>query len=147
MSLAFIFKTVVILGRPFLVTVNVIINCSNSSVKLLLKNITIELDVLNICKQTNFGFDEVWHINSIEEIHEVRDIISLCISDLLEDVLIMDDGFLERLNLDDATQLIKCMNDAYCSHIVGWIPKKEVYKELPLQKLIPSNTETPILEL
>lgn len=61
----------------------------------------------------------------------------------------MDDDFLRRLNFDDATQLIKCMNDAHCSHIAGRMPKKEVYEEQPPQtkNLIPSNIEAPIFEL
>lgn len=69
--------------------------------------------------------------NSIEEIYEIRDILSLCIFDLLEVALTIDDSFLERLNFNDATQILKCMNDAFCSYVVRWTPKKEVFENLP----------------
>lgn len=104
---------------------------------------TLELNVYSICKQPNIDYDEVKGVNSTEEIHEAGDVISLCISDLLEFVLIMIDSFLGRHNFDDDTQILKCLNGALCSHIVWWMPKKEVYEELPTQKkkLIPSNIQ------
>ncbi|XP_075500108.1 uncharacterized protein LOC142538692 [Primulina tabacum] len=40
-----------ILGRPFLVTSNALINCRNGIMKLSFRNMTLELNVFNLCKQ------------------------------------------------------------------------------------------------
>jgi hypothetical protein len=42
----------VILGRPFLVTFNALINCRNGLIKLSFGNMTLEMNILNICKQS-----------------------------------------------------------------------------------------------
>jgi hypothetical protein len=55
----------VILGRPFLATSNALINCRNGIMKLTFGNMTIELNIFNICKQPAIDDDE-------EEIHEVN---------------------------------------------------------------------------
>lgn len=107
----------VVLERPFLATTDIVINCRNDIVNLPLR-MTLELNVYSICKQPNIDYDEVKGVNSTEEIHEAGDVISLCISDLLEFVLIMIDSFLGRHNFDDDTQILKCLNGALCSHIV-----------------------------
>jgi hypothetical protein len=41
----------VILGRPFLVTSNALINCRNGLMKLSFENMTLEMNIFNICKQ------------------------------------------------------------------------------------------------
>jgi len=41
----------VILGRLFLATSNVLINCRNGLMKLSFGNMTLEMNVFNICKQ------------------------------------------------------------------------------------------------
>jgi hypothetical protein len=41
----------VILGRPFLATSNVLINCRNGLMKLSFGNMTLEMNIFNICKQ------------------------------------------------------------------------------------------------
>ena len=41
----------VILGRPFLATSNALINCRNGVMKLSFENMTLEMNVFNICKQ------------------------------------------------------------------------------------------------
>jgi hypothetical protein len=41
----------VILGRPFLATSNALINCRNGLMKLSFGNMTLEMDIFNICKQ------------------------------------------------------------------------------------------------
>ena len=43
----------VILGRLFLVTVDALINCKNGLMNLSFENITLELNVFNICRQPN----------------------------------------------------------------------------------------------
>jgi hypothetical protein len=41
----------VILGRPFLTTFNALINCRNGLMKLSFGNMTLEMNIFNICKQ------------------------------------------------------------------------------------------------
>jgi len=41
----------VILGRPFLATFNAFINCRNGLMKLSFENMTLEMNIFNICKQ------------------------------------------------------------------------------------------------
>ena len=41
----------VILGRPFLATSNALINCKNGVLNLSFRNMTLELNVFNVCKQ------------------------------------------------------------------------------------------------
>jgi hypothetical protein len=41
----------VILGRPFLATSNALINCRNELMKLSFGNMTLEMNIFNICKQ------------------------------------------------------------------------------------------------
>ena len=41
----------VILGRPFLATSNTLINCRNGVINLSFGNMTLEMNVFNICKQ------------------------------------------------------------------------------------------------
>ena len=43
----------VILGRPFLATANALINCRNGLMNLSFGNMTLELNVFNMCKQHN----------------------------------------------------------------------------------------------
>jgi hypothetical protein len=48
----------VILGRPFLATSNVLINCKNGIMKLTFGNMTDELNIFNNCKQPVIDDDE-----------------------------------------------------------------------------------------
>jgi hypothetical protein len=41
----------VILGCPFLATFNALINCRNGLIKLSFGNMTLEMNIFNICKQ------------------------------------------------------------------------------------------------
>jgi hypothetical protein len=41
----------VILGRPFLATSNALINCRNGLMKLSFRNMTLKMNIFNICKQ------------------------------------------------------------------------------------------------
>ncbi|XP_073133296.1 uncharacterized protein [Henckelia pumila] len=58
----------VILGRPFLATSNALINCRNGIMKLSFGNMTLELNVFNLCKQPSINEDE--DDNAIETIVE-----------------------------------------------------------------------------
>lgn len=85
----------VIFGRPFLGTTNTITNCINGVIRLAFGNMTMKLNVFNICKQPILDTEEVHDINLIEEVCREDDIISLCISVPFEMVLVVDKNFLE----------------------------------------------------
>jgi hypothetical protein len=57
----------VILGRPFLATSNALINCRNGLMKLSFGNMTIEMNIFNICKQPGDDND-LQEVDSIEEL-------------------------------------------------------------------------------
>lgn len=45
----------------------------------------------------------------------------------------MEDYLHEKYNFVDAAQILKYRNDAHCSHIVWWMPNKEIYEVLSPQ--------------
>jgi len=57
----------VILGRPFLETSNALINCRNGLMKLSFENMTLEMNIFNICKQPgdNNDLQEVYFIEKL----------------------------------------------------------------------------------
>ena len=60
----------VILGRPFLATSNALINCRNGVLNISFGNMTLELNVFNVCKQPGEDTD-VHEVDVIEElVHE-----------------------------------------------------------------------------
>ncbi|KAH9780119.1 hypothetical protein KPL71_007961 [Citrus sinensis] len=68
----------VILGRPFLTTTNTLINCRNEVMNLSFGNMTLELNVSNMCKQPHHQEDDD---NENEEI----DLIELIIEEHIQD--------------------------------------------------------------
>ena len=57
----------IILGRPFLATSNVLINCWNGLMKLSFGNMTLEMNIFNICKQPGDDNDSR-EVDVIEEL-------------------------------------------------------------------------------
>jgi hypothetical protein len=57
----------VILGRLFLATSNALIICRNGLIKLLFENITLEMNIFNICKQPEDDND-LQEVDVIEEL-------------------------------------------------------------------------------
>jgi hypothetical protein len=57
----------VILGRLFLVTSNALINCRNGLMKLSFGNMTLEMNISNICKQPGYDND-LQEVDLIEEL-------------------------------------------------------------------------------
>jgi hypothetical protein len=57
----------IILGRPFLATSNALINCRNGLIKLSFGNMTLEMNVFNICKQPKDDTD-LQEVDLIEEL-------------------------------------------------------------------------------
>jgi hypothetical protein len=77
----------VILGCPFLATSNALINCRNGLMKLLFGNMTLEMNIFNICKQP--GDD-----NDLQEV----DLIEELVHDQLESTL-------SKIELDESEEL------------------------------------------
>ena len=61
-------QTPVILGRPFLTTTNVIINCKNGSRRLTFGDMTKEVNVFNLVRQPRDINDQTFEVNSIENL-------------------------------------------------------------------------------
>jgi len=57
----------VILGRPFLATSNALINCRNGLMKLSFENMTLKMNIFNICKQPGDENDS-HEVNVIEKL-------------------------------------------------------------------------------
>ena len=81
----------VILGRPFLATANALINCRNGIMNLSFGNMTLELNVFNMCKQPYDEDNEIENLELIEPILEehiqqgsLSDPIDICSATLLE---------------------------------------------------------------
>ena len=60
----------VILGHPFLATSNAIINCRNGLVQMSFGNMTLELNIFDLCKQPREVDEEIHEINLIESFVE-----------------------------------------------------------------------------
>jgi hypothetical protein len=58
----------IILGRPFLATSNALINCRNELMKLSFGNMTLEMNIFNICKQP--GDD-----NNLQEVDLIEELV------------------------------------------------------------------------
>jgi hypothetical protein len=113
----------VILGRPFLATSNALINCRNGLMKLSFGNMTLEMNIFNICKQPRDNTD-LQEVDFIEKlVHDQFETISNEIE------------FNESENL----QMIYFQEESKASN---WRPQIE---ELPSQSIesIPSSVQPP----
>jgi len=61
-------QTPVILGRPFLATANIIINCRNGSMRLTFGDMTKEVNVFNLSKHPYDINDQPFEVNLIENV-------------------------------------------------------------------------------
>ena len=79
----------VILGRPFLATFNALINCRNGLMKLSFGNMTLEMNIFNICKQPGDDND-LQEVDVIEELvyNQLESTLSKIELDESEDLLI-----------------------------------------------------------
>ena len=67
----------IILGRPFLATANALINCRNGIMNLSFGNMTLELNVFNICKQPSDDDNEIENLELTESIVDEHNLGSL----------------------------------------------------------------------
>ena len=60
-------QILVILGRPFLATSNALINCHSGLIKLILENMTVDLNSFNLERQTRNSSDKSLKVNMIQD--------------------------------------------------------------------------------
>ena len=127
----------VILDRPFLATSNALINCRNGVLKLSFGNMTLELNVFNVCK----------HPAQDHEVHEV---------DFIEELV--HQHFTTSTFSDPVDVCSICSNDSEIESNYFFFDSSQVqenkywrlrFEELPprISKSIPLNIQPPKLEL
>jgi hypothetical protein len=92
----------VILGLPFLATFNTLINCRNGIMKYTFKNMTVELNIFNICKQPVIDDDEKIHeLDMIQNLVEDKFVHSM-FSDPIEACLLNSNSHDIELDITNA---------------------------------------------
>jgi len=56
-----------ILRRPFLATLNALINCRNGLMKISFGNMTIDFNIFNLENRSNEQIDQTWDVNALNE--------------------------------------------------------------------------------
>ena len=127
----------IILGRPFLATSNALINCRNGVLKLSFGNMTLELNVFNVCKHPAQDI-EVHEVDFIEELIDQHFTTSI-LSDPLDVCLICS-------NISEVESIYPFFDSSQVQEKKYWKPKPE---ELPprTNKPVPSSVQPPKLEL
>jgi hypothetical protein len=128
----------VILGRPFLATTNVVINCRSNQMKLTFGNMTMDVNIFHLGKQPSDQTNEPFEVNMIEglpsENGEKEEIASL-----------NDDNFME---LDEVKKLFDEMIDEPIQVASTYKERPPIPLRLELDTSIrPSIEEAPKLEL
>ncbi|XP_074350090.1 uncharacterized protein LOC141689636 [Apium graveolens] len=77
----------IILGRPFLATSNALINCRNGSMKLIFRNMSIDLNIFNVGNQPNELFEQPLGVNLINKVVSWSNLEDSAIKFLLEEVV------------------------------------------------------------
>jgi len=117
----------IILGRPFLETSNALINCRNGLMKLSFGNMTLEMNIFNICKQPRDDND-LQEVDFIEKL--VHDQFQTTSSET-------------QIDESDNLQMVYFQEE---SKTYNWRPQIE---ELPPRSIesIPSSAQPPELDL
>ncbi|GFS36375.1 hypothetical protein Acr_00g0045610 [Actinidia rufa] len=133
----------IILGRPFLSTSNAFIQCRNEIVRLAFGNMTLELNIFNVAKQVGEK-GEIHEVSCIDSIVQGHMTTSL-LSDPLESCLSVPPS-LEYSLSPEVEYLYSLLDVADLCEVNGWAPR---FEELPPieEKILPSNVQTPKLEL
>ncbi|KAG6721654.1 hypothetical protein I3842_03G122900 [Carya illinoinensis] len=131
------FQAPVILGRPFLATSNALINCRSGVLKLSFENMTLELNIFNLCRQPQ----------EVEEVHEVN---------LLENFIDENSSHYFQLidsleEFEEDLKIFDNVNDSTFVSSIGqqvtppWRPK---FEQLPplTSTLKPSEEQSPTLD-
>ena len=137
--------TPIILGRPFLATANVLINCRNGRMQLTFGSMTLELNIFHVAKQPHED-DDCAYVNLIRAVEEFN---KNCFSDPLETFLnnYVDSYDLEcdihvskKFSLLDSSQVLEEQQMVAINK--GWKPCFEELLENE-KNLIHSSEEAP----
>ncbi|KAI3470782.1 hypothetical protein Pfo_027445 [Paulownia fortunei] len=127
----------IILGRPFLATSNALINCRNGILKLSFGNMTLELNVFNVCMQPAEDV-EVHEVDSIEElVHEYFTTTNS--SDSLE-TCFESESIYKKEHTNTISEFLQVQEKYF------WKPRFEELSSSTV-KSIPSSIKTPVVEL
>ncbi len=134
----------VILGRPFLATSNALINCRNGVMKLSFGNMTLELNIFNVCKQPNDP-EESKEVDWVETIAEDY-LLAKAINDPFNDSLI---DWCPNGTNDDDLSVTPIVDNLDIKMVNGWRPKEGEFERLSPRevKIVPSHEQAPKLEL
>ncbi|XP_042958158.1 uncharacterized protein LOC122293734 [Carya illinoinensis] len=128
----------VILGRPFPTTSNAIINCRSGVLKLSFGNMTLELNIFNLCRQPQ-ELEDVEEVNALESLLAENSLLNYNCDELWEDLE-------DSLDLIDSTNQFSSLCAAGNSNEMQWKPKFEPLPALQASTQ-PSNEKTPMLKL
>eukprot|EP00268_Persea_americana_P007095 TRINITY_DN12609_c0_g1_i10.p1 TRINITY_DN12609_c0_g1~~TRINITY_DN12609_c0_g1_i10.p1 ORF type:complete len:354 (-),score=46.75 TRINITY_DN12609_c0_g1_i10:2790-3851(-) len=136
-------KIPVILGRPFLVTSNALINYRNGVMQISFGTMTVQVNIFNVNKQPpedDDGVLEISYIHKLVENHlpqlKLEDPLEACLAHFGSDFDV--DGHIEEVNaLLDSTPSMDCSK---------WQPKQETLTP-SASPPVPSIVEPPKLEL
>ena len=120
-------STPVILGRPFLATVDAVINCRNGLLNMTFNNMKMEVNVFNIGSQ--MGDDE--NVNEVSFVDALvkEHVDELLYSDPLEVALIAEEA--EVLESSKVNYLHALFDEDDVFAMIYWTPKFEEFEELP----------------
>ncbi|XP_038981148.1 uncharacterized protein LOC120110398 [Phoenix dactylifera] len=132
------------LGRPFLATSNALINCRNGVMKLSFGNMTLELNIFNVCKQPNDS-EESKEVDWVETIAEDY-LLAKAINDPFNDSLI---DWCPNGTNDDDLSVTPIVDNLDIKMVNGWRPKVGEFERLSPRevKIVPSHEQAPKLEL
>ena len=136
-------KILIILGRPFLATVNALINCGNGLMKLSFGHMTLEVNIFNIGKQL-VEDDECEVANWIDVVVEDQ-FHNTYFSDPLESCIVNSYNLDSSIN-SEIIDVCSSLDDFQVMEISWWRTR---FEELPKSEIkpLPSSIEVPKLEL
>ena len=126
----------VILGRPFLATANALINCRNGIMNLSFGNMTLELNVFNMCKQPYDEDNEIENLELTESIVEehnmgsLSNLVHICSSDdNLEFDITNDSPLLDSIQAPEDSEETQSFEE------LGILEEEETQEEAPKVEL------------
>ncbi|XP_063942447.1 uncharacterized protein LOC135150236 [Daucus carota subsp. sativus] len=130
----------IILGRPFLATSNALINCRNGLMKLTFGNMTIDLNIFHVGKQSDDFYDQPLDVNLIDEIVDQdlmnpKDALEFCLKHFGEDWDVSDYTHEVNQMLESTIPTTNQERDVEPEYLP--LPKKTVESQPPELELKP----------
>ena len=110
----------IILGRPFLVIANALINCRNGVMQLTFGNMTLELNIFHLCKR---------HPNQDEDEQEEACLIDTLIEEHVEGIKKeeMEKAYEEFEEIEQEEKIEEANEFASINHPMQWKEKREAF--------------------